>query len=68
MRLKGEPHASRPAEQVVLRDPLYVVQTLDDHLEVVLAGAFRELIGVFNALPIRQACARCGRTADGLCA
>ena len=68
MRLRWGPHASSLAQQVVLRDPFYVVQTLSEHPESVLAAVFRDLILAFDERAVLQACARCARQADGLCA
>lgn len=68
MRLRWGPHASQLAEQVVLRDPCYVVRTLSEQPDGVLAAVFRDLILAFDARPLSLGCARCGRGADGLCA
>ena len=68
MRLRWGPHASRLAEQVVIADPHYVLSVLNDMPDGVLAGVFRDLILKLDSRPLLTACARCGRTADGVCA
>lgn len=68
MRLRFGPHATRLAEQVLIRDPFYVVQILSEAPASVLADILRGLVTAFDSRPLTCACARCGRTAQGVCA
>ena len=68
MRLRFGPHATRLAEQVLIRDPFYVVQVLSEAPASILADILRNLVTVFDARPLTCACGRCGRTAQGVCA
>lgn len=68
MRLRWGPHASHLTEQVVVSDPLYVLGVLDDHPDGALAKIFRDLILQLDDRALTTSCARCGRTADGVCA
>ena len=64
VRLRWGPHASRLAQQIVLIDPLYVIDTLDLQPAGPLAAAFRELVQTFDAKPFALPCARCRRSTD----
>ena len=68
MRLRFGPHATRLAEQVLIRDPFYVLQVLSEAPASVLADILRGLVTVFDARALTCACARCGRPAQGVCA
>ena len=68
MRLRWGPHRDRAPEQVMLRDPLYVIDVLDRQPDGVLAAVFRDLVTQFDARPLATPCARCGGGATGLCA
>ena len=68
MWLRWGPHAGEVAEQLLLRDPQYVIAVLGDQPAGVLASVFRDLITRFDLRRLVCSCARCGRTADGVCA
>lgn len=68
MRLRFGPYATRLAEQVVVRDPYYVVQILGEAPSTVLADVLRSLVTVFDARPLTCTCARCDGVAQGVCA
>ena len=68
MRLRWGPHRDRSPEQVLLRDPLYVIEVLDRRPEGGLAAIFRDLVDDFDARPLATPCARCGGAATDLCA
>lgn len=67
MRLRWGPHATKLAEQVLLRDPYYVVDALAQSPESVLADVFRDLIASFDARAFTCRCVRCRRSAEGVC-
>ena len=68
MRLRWGPYASRLAEQVLVRDPFYVVQVLAREPHGGLAYVLQGLVEAFDARPLRCDCARCSHAADGVCA
>ncbi len=68
LRLRFGPQAGRLPEQVVLRDPFYVVQVLASSRSSVLADILRGLVAEFDAKPLACGCARCARAAQGVCA
>lgn len=68
MRLRWGPHAMRSAEQVMISDPLYVLDELDSRPDGRLAGVFQDLIHRFDTRPFTAPCARCHRPGAGVCA
>ena len=63
MRLKWGPHRGRTPEQLVLREPAFVLQVLDRNAGGALASRFRDLIAILEARPLVTPCAGCGRAA-----
>lgn len=68
MRLQWGPYATQLAEQVVVNDPLYVLETLARRPDGGLAAVWRDLITRFDTRPFTVACTRCHAPADGVCA
>lgn len=57
MRLRWGPYATRLAEQVLIRDPFYVVQVLSEAPANVLADILRNLVTIFDARALTCLCA-----------